>query len=186
MAFMKSAKIGVSLLLATLTLVACAKRDSGLAARRNGAGAAYVNGQQAAEAEAAAAASGYQTDIMKVERSALSANGTYSINSEIKVNDTRYQVTTTHSQVGVVSSTSANFAGATFEVSGVCGSDTCSPYFLVINITRNGQRVLQTSMKKNFDYTGPDSTQDLVMSLGPNEFLSIQDIVNTLSQAVVE
>lgn len=185
MAFMKYAKIYGALVVLAFTLMACAKRDSEFAARRNAAGAAYVNGDQAAAAEANAAANGYKTDILEIA-TPVYKSGIYEVTSTVRVNDVNYRIVTTHSQPGIISETRADFAGANYAVSGVCGDDQCTFYFLVINITRNGQPILQTAMKKNFYYSGTSSSYDLALSKGPNEFLSTQDIVNTLSQSVVE
>jgi len=184
MGIVKNAKIYLYIVVAAFALSACAKRDSDFAARKNGAGAPIVNGQQAANADAAAAAAGYNVDIMKIQNPVQSGNG-LSVISTVSVNSKQYQIQTTHYQTGQISSTSQSFDGATFEVSGVCGSDTCSPYYLVISITRNNQRIKQMAMRKYFTYTGEVSTRDLAMSLGANEFMTMQDIINTFDQAVV-
>jgi hypothetical protein len=185
MGFMKSAKVYLYILAAAVALSACAKRDSEFAARKNGAGAPIVNGQQAANADAAAAAAGYSVDIMGIQQPIQNGGG-LSVTSTISVNNKNYQINTTHYAIGQVSSTSANFDGATFQVSGVCGSETCSPYYLVIEITRNGQRIKQMAMRKYFYYSNANSNRDMAMSLGANEFMSIQDIINTFDQAVVQ
>jgi hypothetical protein len=182
---MKNTKIYIYIVVAAFAFSACAKRDSEFAARKNAAGASYVNDQQAAAADQAAAANGYVTDILKILSPTQASTGALSVTSQIKVNNNVYQIVTTHSQVNTVSSTSAMFDGANFEVGGICGSDLCNPYYLVVNITRNGQPVKQTAMKKYFYYTDQNSNQDLIMSLGPNEFMSIQDVKTTLDQAVV-
>jgi len=185
MGFTKNAKIYLYIAVAALALSACAKRDSEFAARKNGAGAPIVNGQQAANADAAAEAAGYKVDIMDIKTPVQSGNG-LSVTSTISVNDKNYQINTTHPQVGQVSSTTANFDGASFKVSGVCGSETCSPYYLVIEISRGGQRIKQTAMRKYFYYTNANSSRDMAMSLGANEFMTIQEIINAFDQAVVE
>lgn len=184
MGFMKNTKVYLYIVVAAFALSACAKRDSEFAARKNGAGAPIVNGQQAANADAAAEANGYKVDIMGIQAPVQSGGG-LSVTSTISVNNKNYQIVTTHYQVATVSSTTATFDGATFQVSGVCGSEVCSPYYLVIEISRNGQRIKQTAMRKYFFYTNASSNQDLAMSLGANEFMSIQDIINTFDQAVV-
>jgi hypothetical protein len=185
MGFMKNAKVYLYIVAAAVALSACAKRDNDLAARRNGAGAPIVNGQQAANADAAAAAAGYNVDIMGIQTPVQSGGG-LSVTSTVSVNSKNYQINTTHYQEGQVSSTTATFDGANFQVSGVCGSSTCSPYYLVIEITRNGQRIKQTAMRKYFYYTGANSNRDMAMSMGANEFMTIQDIINAFDQAVVE
>lgn len=189
MGFMKNAKVYLYILAAAVALSACAKRDNEFAARKNGAGAPIVNGQQAANADAAAAAAGYTVDIMGIQQPVQSGGG-LSVTSTISVNSKNYQINTTHYQIGQVSTTSATFDGATFQVSGVCGSETCSPYYLVIEISRvvNGgnQRIKQMAMRKYFYYTNANSSRDMAMSLGANEFMSIQDIINTFDQAVVQ
>lgn len=185
MGIMKNAKIYLYIVVAAMALSACAKKDSEFAARKNGAGAPIVNGQQAAAADAAAEANGYKVDIMGI-RNPVQAGGGLSVSSVISVNNKNYEITTTHYQVGAISATTANFDGATFEVSGVCGSEVCSPYYLVINISRNGQRIKQTAMRKYFFYTNPSSQRDLALSLGANEFMSVQDIINAFDKAVVE
>lgn len=185
MGFTKNAKVYLYIVVAALALTACAKRDNEFAARKNGAGAPIVNGQQAANADAAAEAAGYKVDIMAIQPPVQAGSGV-SVTSTISVNNKNYQINTTHNSVGQVSQTSGAFDGANFQVSGVCGSDTCSPYYLVIEITRNGQRIKQTAMRKYFFYTGANSNRDMAMSLGANEFMSIQDIINTFDQAVVQ
>lgn len=185
MAFLKNTKVYLYIVVAAFALAACAKRDSSFAARKNAAGATYVNGQQAANADANAAALGYQTDIQSVQNPVSAPNGGISVTSVISVNAKSYQVVTTHYQVNAVSSTTATFDGATFQVSGVCANNSCSPYYLIINITRNGQNIKQTAMKKYFYYDPSITTQDLVLSLGPTEFVSVQGAIQTLDQAVV-
>ncbi len=184
MGFMKNAKIYLYILAVSVSLTACAKRDSEFAARKNGAGAPIVNGEQAANADAAAAAAGYTVDIMGIQPPVWN-NGMYTVSSQISVNNKNYQIDTSHSTPGQVSSTSANFDGATFQVSGVCGSEVCSPYYLVVEITRGNQRIKQMAMRKYFYYTNTNSVRDMAMSLGANEFMSIQDIINTFDRAVV-
>jgi hypothetical protein len=182
---MKNTKIYMYIIVAALALSACAKRDSEFAARKNAAGAKYVNDQQAAAADQAAAASGYVTDIQKILTPTQTSAGNLAVTSQVKVNNTVYQIVTTHYQVNVASSTTATFDGANFEVVGICGSDVCSPYYLIINITRNGQKIKQTAMKKYFSYTDENSSRDLIMSLGANEFVTIEGARNALDQAVV-
>jgi hypothetical protein len=183
---MKKMKIYMYIIIAAVAFSGCAKRDSEFAARKNAAGAAYVNDQQAAAADQAAAASGYVTDILKVLNPVQSSAGALSVTSQIQVNNNTYQIVTTHPQVNVVSSTSATLDGANFEVAGICGSNICNPYYLIIGITRNGQRIKQTAMKKYF-FADPNQNynQDLVMSLGANEFLTIEAARTALDQAVV-
>ncbi|MGZ3795221.1 MAG: hypothetical protein ACXVB1_02590 [Pseudobdellovibrionaceae bacterium] len=185
MLLMKNIKTYLYIVVAAFAISACAKRDSEFAARKNAAGAAYVNDQQAAAADQAAAATGYVTDILQIQSPVQTSTGALSVTSQIKVNNNVYQIVTTHSQVNTASSTSTMFAGANFEVAGICGSDICNPYYLVINITRNGQRIKQTAMKKYFYYVDQNSTQDLIISLGANEFMSIESLRATLDQAVV-
>lgn len=172
-------------MIAAMAVSACAKRDSEFSARKNAAGASYVNDQQAAAADQAAAASGYVTDILKIMNPMQTSTGSLSVTSQIRVNNNAYQIVTTHSNVNTVSSTMANFDGANFEVAGICGSDVCNPYYLVINISRNGQPIKQTAMKKYFYYVDQNSSQDLIMSLGPTEFMSIENLKIALDQAVV-
>lgn len=186
MALTKNIRVYIYILVAAVALSACAKRDSDFKARKNAAGGVYVNGNQGLAADNAAAAAGYNTDILAIQPPQSNSNGALSVTSYIKVNNNNYQVVTTHTQALAISKTNQNFDGANFEVNGVCGTDTCSPYYLVINITRNGQQIKQTAMKKFFYYTGADSSQDLVMSLGAGEFLSVQDAVKALDSAVVE
>lgn len=186
MALMKNTKIYMYIVVAAFAFSACAKRDSEFAARKNASGASFVNDQQAAAADQAAAANGYVTDILKVLSPTQTSTGALSVTSQIKVNNNTYQIVTTHPQVNAVSSTTANFDGANFEVAGICGSDICNPYYLIINITRNSQRIKQTAMKKYFYYTNQSSSQDLIMSLGANEFMTIEAARNALDQAVVD
>jgi hypothetical protein len=185
MGFMKNSKVYLYILSAAVALTACAKRDNEFAARKNGAGAPIVNGQQADNADAAAAAAGYTVDILGIQQPVQSGGG-LSVTSTISVNSKSYQINTTHYSIGQVSTTTATFDGANFQVSGVCGSETCSPYYLVIEITRNGQRINQKAMRKYFYYTNANSSRDMALSLGANEFMSIQDIINTFDQAVVQ
>ncbi len=183
MGLFKNSKIYIYIVVAAFALSACAKKDSEFAARKNAAGASYVNDQQAAAADQAAAASGYVTDILKILNPVQASTGALSVTSQIKVNNNTYQVVTTHSKVNAISSTTASFDGANFEVAGICGSDICNPYYLVINITRNGQKIKQTAMKKYFFYTDQNSSQDLIMSLGADEFMTIEAARASLDQA---
>lgn len=186
MAFTKNRRVYLYIVIAVMALSACAKRDSEFKSRKNGAGASAVGGAQTDAADAAAAAAGYDTDILGIMQPQTTANGALSITSYIKVNTNNYQVVTTNTAVNAISKTQQVFDGANFEISGVCGSENCSPYYLIINITRNGQQIKQTAMKKFFYYTGADSTNDLFLSRGVGEFLSVQEAISTLDQAVVE
>lgn len=180
MAFTKNFKIYMYIAATALLITACAKRDSEFAARKNAAGANYINDKQSAAADANAIANGVDTDIQQIQNPVATSNGGLSVSSLIRVNTQVYQVVTTHFSAGTISSTSANLNGATFDISGVCGSDVCNPYYLVVSISRNGQRIKQTAMKKYFFYTNAQSSQDLIMSLGPNEFMQVQDLIHTL------
>jgi len=166
---------------AALVLSACAKRDSEFKARKNASGATYV-GVHSEAADAAAAAAGYDTDILAVTQPQTIAGGV-SVMSYLKVNTYNYKVTTTHTSVGTVSTVRQNLNGADFEINAVCATAECNPYYLVINITRGGQPIKQTAMKKYFWYSGSaDSSQDLIMSNGPGEFLPVQSAIATLDQ----
>lgn len=186
MSLTKNIRIYTYIVVAALALSACAKRDSGYKARRSASGAVYTDGTRGEVADANAAAMGYNTDILGVMQPQTSTTGALSVTSYIRVNNNNYQVTTNHYQALAISKTNQNFDGANFEVNGVCANNSCSPYYLVINITRNGQQIKQTAMKKHFYYTGTDSNQDLILSRGAGEFVSVQDAINELDNAVVE
>jgi len=184
MGFTKNMRVFLYITVAALALSGCAKRDnSALKARTNGAGAAAAGGAQTDAADAAAAAAGYDTDILLIQQPQMVGNA-LSVSSYIKVNANNYKVVTTHNSVNTVSKTQQVFDGANFEVNGVCPNENCSPYYLIINITRNNQQIKQTAMKKHFYYTGAESSQDLFLSRGVGEFLSIQDAISTLDSAV--
>lgn len=174
-------RIYLYVFMAALALSACAKRDSEFKARKNASGATYV-GVRSEAADAAAAAAGYDTDILAVSQPQAIANG-LSVSSYLKVNTSNYKVTTTHTSVGTISTLRQNLNGADFEINAVCATAECNPYYLVINITRGGQQIKQTAMKKYFWYSGSaDSSQDLIMSNGPGEFVPVQTAISTLDQ----
>ncbi|WP_413291544.1 hypothetical protein [Bdellovibrio sp. HCB337] len=185
MSLTKNFRFYTYILVAALALTACAKRESGYKARRNASGATYTDGARGEAADAAAAAMGYNTDILGVMQP-QSANSALSVTSYIRVNANNYQVVTTHYQALAISKTVQNFDGATFEVNGVCANNNCNPYYLIVNITRGGQQIKQTAMKKYFYYTGAESGQDLILSRGAGEFVSVQDAINELESAVIE
>jgi hypothetical protein len=186
MGITKNMRVFLYITVAALALSACAKRDnSALAARKNAAGATNVGGAQSDAADAAAAAAGYNTDILVIQQPQMVGNA-LTVTSYIKVNNNNYKIVTTHNSVNTVSKTQQTFDGANFEVNGVCPNANCSPYYLVINITRSNQQIKQTAMKKFFYYTDASSSQDLFLSRGAGEFLSVQDAITTLDSAVVD
>ena len=66
MAFAKYTKLAISLIAATIALSGCAKKNNDLKARMNAAGARDINPANSQAADAAAAASGYDTEFTSV------------------------------------------------------------------------------------------------------------------------
>lgn len=182
MAIMAKKHIYIFILAAALAITACAKRDSEFRARKNAAGATLVDTPRTDAANAAAAAAGYDTDILGILQPQVAGNA-LRVTSYLRVNATTYQVMTTHSAVGTISQAQQYLEGANFEVNGVCATEHCNPYYLIINITRNGQQIKQTAMKKFFWYVDANSSQDLILSRGPGEFLSVQSAISLLDQS---
>lgn len=186
MAFTKNFRTMIFIVAAAVAFTACAKRKSGYSGRTNAAGARYTDGARGEAADAAAAAMGYNTDILGITAPQAVGSGALSVTSYIKVNANNYQIVTTHTQPLAVSTTMQAFDGANFEVNGVCANVNCNPYYLVINITRGGQQIKQTAMKKFFYYSGSSSSQDLILSRGAGDFVSVQQAINELDSAVID
>jgi len=187
MALTKNFRVYLFCFVAALAISACAKKDSDFKARKNAAGATDVSPNASQRADQAAAAAGYVTDILLIQ-TPVSTGAGLSVTSYVSVNNSDYQITTTHTNYGTTSAAGAtvtqNFSGADFQITGICSNQYCSPYYLIINITRGGQPVKQTAEKKFFYYSGDASQQDLFLSRGPSEFMTVDQIINTLDAGI--
>lgn len=183
MAFSKNLRVYTLIVIAAFALVACAKRDSDFKARKNALGATDVGGDRSLNADNLAKQMGYDVDVLTIQAPYMHGSGVLAVDSYLKVNATAYKVTTTHAQVGVDSQTSGRFDGADFNIVGRCSNQNCNPYYLVFTITRNGQQIKQTAVKKFFYYTNPDSSSDIFMSIEAGQFMSPSQAMQALDQA---
>lgn len=186
MAFTKNFRVYAFIVVAALALAGCAKRDSDFKARKNALGATDVGGNRSQAADDMAKQMGYDVDILTIQAPYMGNNGTLSVDSYLKVNATAYKVTTSHGQVGMDSQTSGHFDGADFHIVGRCATQNCNPYYLVLSITRNGQQIKQTAVKKFFYYTSTESTNDIFMSIGAGQFMSPTQAMQALDQAATQ
>ena len=185
MALNKYFRISALCLVAALAFSACAKKNNDLAARRNAAGAAATDAPATAQADAQAAAMGYDTEFMKISNPTQVANGALSIVSRIRVGNSFYDINTSHTTYGEGSQpavASKVLGNASFQVSAVCGTENCNPYYIVINITANGAPVKQMAMMKFFYGEGAGTEGDIYYSR--NQFMTFPQAIQELKGGV--
>ncbi|MBC7371508.1 MAG: hypothetical protein H7326_08085 [Bdellovibrionaceae bacterium] len=183
MSLNKYFRISSLCLVAALAFTACAKKNNDLAARKNAAGASAVDANTTAAADAQAAAMGYDTEFMKINNP-TSNGGSLSVVSRIRVGNNLYDITTMHNTYGEGSQPAVanqTIGTASFQVSAVCGTQSCNPYYLMINITANGAQVKQMAMMKFF-YADVGTENDVYYSR--TQFLSMPQAIQELKGGV--
>lgn len=155
---MKKLNLLIILVMASLTLAACAKRDSEFAARykTNKAGAEVVDGHKAQEAAEQAATQGLEADIVAVQKyfTDMNSYGPYIVTARILINNYEMPITMSHTmtngQHNVVRG-SSTIAGHTVVFNAVCGNAECSPYYAAMEVYQNNQMVMQVGLMKHFN-----------------------------------
>ncbi|RYE97972.1 MAG: hypothetical protein EOO77_38070 [Oxalobacteraceae bacterium] len=151
-------------MVAALALGACAKKNNDLAARRNAAGAAATNTPVTQAADAYAQQMGYNLDIQGIAKPVSNGSG-LTIVTRIIVNNNYYDVSTMHNTYGEGSqpamTNNMQVGNVSIQAQAVCATQSCSPYYIMINVTANGAPVKQMAMMKFFYQEGAGTENDI-------------------------
>lgn len=188
MAVAKSFRVMFMLVAATVALSACAKKDSEFKGRKNASGAKYAGDPaQNAAADAAAAALGITSlDIIKTDDPVLVAQGKVRIHSEVEINKELYDISLDHTSINQPATVSGQVGPLTLTATGICITQNCSPYYLMLNFSRGNQEAKQMVLKKFFFYGGPATEDDYIIQRAGGKFETLQSAINILNQGAVE
>lgn len=138
-----------------LSMVACSNKDSNFASKyqRNASGAQAVSAQSAAIAAQIANATGNDIDVVGFDGPYSIQNNMVRVTSYIIVNNYQFPLTTVHSVGNGMNDVSGkqSFGGLDFDVTARCvsnGNSACGTYYLVLNVRRGGQFIIQEGFKK--------------------------------------
>lgn len=173
---------GLSLVM--LSLVACSNKDSNFASKyqRNASGAQAVSAQSAAIAAQLANATGNDIDVVGFDGPYNMQNNTIRVTSYVIVNNYQFPLTTVHN-VGGGGDVSGrqSFGGLDFDVTARCvagNNSACSTYYLVLNVRKGGQFIIQEGFKKYLPESMSNS--DVYQFLDQSNARSFADMVNLL------
>ncbi|UXR63538.1 hypothetical protein EZJ49_10670 [Bdellovibrio bacteriovorus] len=142
------------LLMGSLALSACAKKDSNFAARyaKNRMGATVVDGVKTQQAAEQAAAQGVEADIVGVKRywTPEGQPGPRVVMATILINNTEFPVTSHHSGTEVVNG-SVTVNGYNISYEAMCGDSSCNPYYASMKVYSNGRLVIQEGVRIFFE-----------------------------------
>lgn len=161
------------LLLGSLALTACAKKDSEFAARyaKNRMGATVVDGVKTQQAAEQAAAQGLEADIVGVKRywTPEGQPGPRVVMATILINNTEFPVTSHHYGTEVVNG-SVTVNGYNISYEAMCGDANCNPYYASMKVYSNGRLVIQEGVRIYFERSSAAHT-DLYQWLSPGQEL---------------
>lgn len=165
----------VALLAGTLTLSACAKKDSEFAARyaKNRMGADVVDGVKTQEAGEQAAAQGLEADIVGVQRhwTPDGQPGPRLVTAKILINNTEFSVSSHHYGTEVVNG-SVDVNGYSVRYHAVCAEAACNPYYAAMEVYQNGRILIQEGIRVYFDKTTSEH-RDVYQWLSPGNELPL-------------
>lgn len=154
---MKKANLIFALVVVSLALSACAKKDSEFAARyaKNKAGALVVDGKKTQEAAEYAAALGLEADIVAVQKYFSNMDteyGPYLVMAKILINNKEIPVTMSHIGTKIVEG-QTTVDGHVVVFHSICSNAACSPYYAAMEVYKNGERLIQVGLRKYFNPT---------------------------------
>lgn len=150
----------ITMMVAVLSLAACAKKDSSFKARytRNAFGAQAIDPARNQIAAEQADAQGYQLDVVGITGERYS-DGKLKITSKIMVNDQVQNIYTVHSTNGQVVKGQITLNGLTLVIEATCADSNCEPYYLSVSAFNGSREVIQEGVKKSFNNSSYDRYQ---------------------------
>lgn len=161
-----------TVLAAALALTACAKKDSDFAARyaKNKMGAEAANTQETGEADTAALEQGVDVDIIAITRNSNAAEKV--VTSTVILNNQQTTMTTRHT--GTEQRTGELVSGNTkLTVYAVCANANCNPYYVSLQVYKDGKLVIQEGVRKYFDMPASSTNLDRYAKLKPERSLPL-------------
>lgn len=160
-----------ALVILTMGLSACAKKDSGFAERyaKNRLGAQVADGVKTQAAAENAAAQGLEADILKIQRT-QSGSG-IAVSALILINNQQVPVTTTHYDTQAINGT-VNMGTYQIQYHALCGNESCNPYYAAMEVYQNGRIIIQEGLKYYFERTSSEH-RDVYQWFSPGEELPL-------------